>query len=525
MPVSRPNDEAIRRISLLFCQDETLFPTSALALLPVCFAIRLSALFGQSHALTLLRLAALVVQIVIAGWAACGLHEIHLGPLALDPLRGCWLLLWVIACFSPALSGKPVSTACGALGLICASPALSLICFMPCLIEGQSPFSALWLQHWKLGLLAPGGCLAVIAASIPALSPLTPAFGLIMLPVFVEQPVLAYALLVPELLAQHGFFWPVMLCVLGGGLCLSLPVRMALTFWPVLLLGLTLSARAGGLPDSALAGGEAFILALALGASDRITGLLRTPLPPLAGFLPFWLGLHCVSGLAGLSPSWTAGAMILSLTIGLLVVRAWLETWQSLSREDRSPSSHTVRSRSDRSQDSDSAFWADRSAIPALTLGLCLSICPGLMLGLVHEAILHIAGAPQELWRSWPIWSVAGGDGAFWYPALIFALPALLALTVMPHLPAHLPAHLPRLTDWPLPELRLRLPWDLKRIMASRRHLVHDIAGRMIRHSTHLPSNDSAHSAGRLDKMLSRQILPLWLVLLAIALAWLGWRA
>lgn len=488
-------------------------------------------MFGQSHALILLRLAALIAQIVIAGWAACGLHEIHLGPLALDPLRGCWLLLWSIACFSPALKDKPVSAASGALGLICASPALSLICFMPCLIEGRSPSSASRLQRWKLGFLAPGGCLAVVAAIIPALGPLAPAFSLVLLPGFIDLPVLAYALLVPGLLAQHGFFWPVALCILGSGLCLLLPVRLALTFWPVLLLGLTLSARAGGLPDSALAGGEAFILALALSASDRITGFFRTPLPPLAGFLPFWLGLHCVSGLAGLSPSWTAGAMILSLVIGLLMVRAWLETWQSLSGKRRVPLSDPVRSDHDSTAGDiptpghSPAVWADRAAMPALTLGLCLSICPGLLLGLVHEAVQHVAGVAPELWRSWPIWSIAGGDGAFWYPALIFAVPALLAPFVMPHLAAHLPTHIPLLTDWPLPGFRLRLPWGLRRVMASRRHLMRDIAGRVMHHSAHASADGSAPAAGRLGGVLNRQILPLWLVLLACALAWLGWAA
>lgn len=467
-------------------------------MLPVCLAIRLGATFSHGRAALSVRLSTLVLQASLGAYAAAGTVNVHLGPLMLDPLHGCWTFLWALGCLISAAPGRPVSEACAALGLLCASPGLALTCFIPCLIESRQ---SIVLRRWKLGLLAPSGCLMAMASAAPTLSALAPVCGLALLPALADLPVLAFALLVPSLMEQQGFLWPVILCALGGGLCLFLPLRHGLSFWPLLPLGLALSARAGGLPDSALTGSEAFILALALSGRDRITALFRTPFPPLAGFLSFWFALHCTSGLAGLSPAWTAGAMILSLAVGLVMVRAWLGSWQDFAIERPA--------------------WADRRIVPALTLGLCLSICPGILFGLLHGALLNIAGASFELWRAWPIWSVAGGDGAFWYPALVFMLPALLAPAIMPHIPARLP----ELPPWPVPSFRPPLTWGMKRALCSQRRLVRMVARRMAQPVSGAPTGRVSASPARFDTALAQQPLVLWLLLLAIALAWLGWAS
>lgn len=351
---------------------------------------------------------------------------------------------------------------------------------------------------WRLGLLAPAGCALAILPAIPDLVFLAPAAGLATLPAFAEMPLFSYALFVPPLLDNQGFVWPVILIFLGSGLCLFSRTDKGLTHWPLLLLGLTLSARAGGLADSALAGSEALILALALAGRDSRAILFRTPLPPLAGFLPFWLGLHVVNGLSGLSPVWTAASMILSLLIGVLMVRAWLCAWSHVSP---------------------ALTLTDRGLIPALTLGLCLSICPGLLLGLVHVTALDLAGAGPEIWRAWPIWSVAGGDGAFWYPALVFLVPALIAPAIM----SQRATALKPLPSWPSPELKPRLAWGVKRLLAKGRCAGLSLRKRLSRFMKEPTDGLSGSLSSKTPIALARQTLSLWLVLLAAALAWLGW--
>ncbi|WP_438383908.1 hypothetical protein ABHV46_06730 [Asaia sp. BMEF1] len=451
----------------------------------------------------LLRMTLLGIQGALGCWGALGAHESRIGPIALDPFSACWIVLWTLSLVTPRRHTGPVGEALGGLGLLCHDPALALFCFLPCLAEAAHRANATQdaqkFRAWRLGLLAPAGCALAILPGFPALSFLAPAAGLATLPAFTETPLLAYALLVPALLQAQGFFWPVGLILLGAGLCLCLRIGQALNYWPLLLLGLTLCARESGLADTALAGSEAMILALALQGLGSRGFLFQTPLPPLAGFLPFWLGLHVVNGLSGLSPAWTAGAVILSLLIGVLMVRGWLASWCSLTQ----------------------AFAFHDGGLPtALTLGLCLSICPGLLLGFLHVSALDLAGAGQQTWRAWPIWSVAGGDGAFWYPALIFLIPALIIPAVMTHLPSMASA----LPDWPSPELKPRLPWGARRSLALIRTRWHALRNGWRPATLALPF-DRVPLSRKAGPALTRQTLTLWLFLLAAALAWLGWSA
>ena len=465
--------------------------------------LRLATSWRCGPIMPLLRVALLGIQGALGCWGALGAHESRLGPIVLDPLSACWIVLWTLSLVTPRRHPGPVGEALGGLGLLCHDAALALFCFLPCLAEAAQHAKASrdWQtrQAWRLGLLAPAGCALAILPGFPALSFLAPAAGLATLPAFAEMPLLAYALFVPSLLQAQGSFWPVGLVLLGAALCLCLRIEKALNYWPLLLLGLTLCARQGGLADTALAGSEATILALALQGLGSRAFLFQTPLPPLAGFLPFWLGLHVVNGLSGLSPAWTAGAVMLSLLIGVLMVRGWLASWRSLA----------------------GAFaFHHRGLATALTLGLCLSICPGLLLGLLHVSALDLAGAGQEIWRTWPIWSVAGGDGAFWYPALIFLIPALIIPAVMTHLPSMANA----LPNWPSPELRLRLPWGARRTLALLRARWHALRGGW-HHLTTETSWNRTPLSRRAGSALARQTLSLWLFLLAAALVWLGWSA
>ncbi|WP_231944578.1 hypothetical protein [Asaia bogorensis] len=511
--------------------------------------------------------AVLAFEIIVAGWAALHGYHVTFGPLALDPLISCWIILWGLTQLAPDKACGPIGEASGALGLLCHNQALALICFIPCLIENCRLGPRASGLAWQLAFLAPAGCYLAAHGFFPAqgltdslmstgIDPtmaghagdatITPAVrdfaslgalsgevflplaALATLPAFSAMPVLGYSIVVPALLAQTGSFWPVSLILLGGGLCLFLPLRRALAYWPLLLLGLTLSARHGGLADSALAGSEAFILSLLLGVLGKKSSFFQTPLPPLAGFLPFWLGLHVVNGLTGLSPAWTASGMCLSLVLGILMVRAWLASWRALSQ----PGSAVQ----ERLGAKDSAHIASGAAlvhasvepgmIPSLTLGLCLSVCPGLLIGPVHDAVLTIAGAPHDIWRAWPVWSFAGGDGAFWYPALVFLVPAIIAPAVMTHLPASATS----LPAWPAMPIRLRLPWGLRRLLASmRRQGTLLQSGLQRRHNQrNAPEAPSAITGTlplRAGRFLSHQALVLWLLLVAMALSWLGWSA
>ncbi|GBQ87939.1 hypothetical protein AA0535_1408 [Asaia krungthepensis NRIC 0535] len=380
--------------------------------------------------------------------------------------------------------------------------------------------------------MAPAGACLVAADLIPGLSPLAPIAGLAILPAFSATPLLAYSLFVPDLLVSSGQIWSVILILTGITLSFCLPLARVLSFWPLLALGLTFAARLGGLADTALAASEAFILSLALNGLPPSLALLRAPLPPLAGFLPFWLALHGINGLSGLSPAWTAGAMILTLLTGGLMVRAWLFAWDSLAWAGSDPQGAA----------GSGMTWSDHAMLPALTLGLCLSICPGLLLGAVRGAALDLAGASPEIWRHWPVWSIAGGDGAFWYPALVFLIPALVASALISSAPLTpyrdalftFGRHGPttgRLPAWPPPNIKLRFPWGVRRLIASNRsrrvlltwlsRMKNDEAGLM-------PDGSQPPPAGgrlRPDVKAVRQGLAFWLVLLAIALAWLGWTA
>ncbi|GBR12133.1 hypothetical protein [Asaia spathodeae] len=465
--------------------------------------LRLATSWRGGPLIPLLRATTLGIQGAVGCWGALGSHESRIGPLALDPLSACWIVLWTLSLVTPRRYPGPIGEALGSIGLLCHDAALSLFCFLPCLAEAAHRAKAAQdgqrLRAWRLGLLAPSGCALAILSGFPALACLAPAAGLATLPAFAEMPLLSYVLFVPPLLQTHGFFWPVSLVLLGAGLCLCLHTDKALNYWPLLLLGLTLCAREGGLADTALAGSEAMILALALQGLGNRAFLFQTPLPPLAGFLPFWLGLHVVNGLSGLSPAWTAGAVMLSLLIGVLVVRGWLSSWRSLTR----------------------VFTLHHDGLPtALTLGLCLSICPGLLLGLLHVSALDLAGAGQDIWRAWPIWSVAGGDGAFWYPAFVFLIPALIIPAVMTHLPSVANA----LPDWPSPEIRLRLPWGVRRALALLRARWQTLRNGW-RPVTQGVAFDRAPAFRKTGSALARQTLSLWLFLLAAALAWLGWSA
>ncbi|WP_122050621.1 hypothetical protein [Asaia bogorensis] len=527
--------------------------------------------------MAILRTALLALQIALGCWAAIGAYDTRLGPLALNPLAACWIVLWSLEQISPERACGPFGDACGAIGLLCHNQALALICFMPCLIENQGrlpfrhrtaanrsdphahivlpsgqrgePAGKWWSGAWQTGLLAPaacclaatalfaqpvkGGILSSVTSGAAAIvqpletvssSPLVPFAALALLPAFAATPVLAYSLLVPALLAQGGMFWPVSLVLIGGSLSLFLPLSRALSFWPLFLLGIALSARAGGLADCALAGSEAFILALALQGLKGRACFLQAPLPPLAGFLPFWLGLHAINGLTGLSPAWTAGGMILSLTLGVVMVRAWLASWQTVSRICRSDLAGSPgRNNPAPGNNAEAAVSFGVRGIPSLTLGLCLSVCPGLLIGFLHAAILIVAGVPQDFWRSWPVWSVAGGDGAFWYPALVFLIPALIAPAFITHLPS-LSAPIP---DWPSSALRVRLPWSTRRLLASIRRRITLTRHVLLRQSR--AGGTTPGSAGLLplrpDLFITRHALVLWLLLIAVALSWMGWTA
>ncbi len=559
-------------------------------MLSACVILRLALQIVHDPRLTALRTGLLALQIVLACWVAlCGYHT-TLGPLTLDPLTACWVVLWSLGQLASDRVCGPTGEACGALGLLCHNQALALICFIPCLIENHRrlpfrrlakergtdnrSFSApahrqqekwpekkpdgLWQSaSWQLGLLAPAACCLAAAALFPqhvhgdaltgqGVTPdilsevgsgvaanarlqgatsfdfLVPLATLALLPAFAAMPVLAYSLIVPSVIAQSGAFWPVSLVVIGGGLSLFLPLQRTLSLWPLLLLGLTQSARAGGLADCALAGSEAFILSLALHGLGGKAGFLQAPLPPLAGFLPFWLSLHVVNGLTGLSPAWTAGGMILSLAIGVLMVKAWLASWQALGGVSLPGTGLSLAGKGLQAGSMAStplSFGLHK--IPSLTLGLCLSVCPGLLLGFVHDAALIVAGAPQEIWRSWPVWSVAGGDGAFWYPALVFVVPALVA----PAFISHIPALLTPVPFWPCVAPRIRLPWAARRLLAAGRRRFILTRQALLRQTGADPEKPDSTGFILLqpDMFLARHALVLWLLLIAIALSWLGW--
>ncbi|WP_336761913.1 hypothetical protein [Asaia sp. VD9] len=442
------------------------------------------------------------LQAIAALCGALSPHEANLSALTLDPLNACWLLLWTVSRIPHAARQDALTEALGGLGLLCDSTTLALLCFLPCLAQThrQIPDAdvAPPRSAWRLGLLAPASCLLALLPFVPALAFLAPLAGLGLLPAFAELPLLAYALLVPALLDTTSLFWPLCLILVGGGLCLTMPVGKGLAGFPLLLLGLTMCARIGNLPDTAMAGAEATILALALTGLGKTGFLFRTPLPPLAGFLPFWLALHVIDALCGLSPAWTAGGVMLSLVIGVLMIRSWLAAWQQAARSPPSLS---------------------QTSLAPVTLGLVLSICPGLFLGLVHKALLVMAGSSGDTWRGWPLWSLAGGDGAFWYPALIFLIPALVApLLIGPLLPTRT-----GIPPWPIPEFRLRLPWTIKRFIVTGVQRFGALVTFL--HGARDMGQMNGRSTRAFETPLIRQALPLWLAVLAVALAWLGWTA
>lgn len=426
----------------------------------------------------------------------------QLGPFHLDALTGLWLCLWTLRLLGTHRHISTLETLFGYWSLLCQGTSSGLFCLVLCLMASRPDLRSL-KTGWATGLLAPALCLAALTRFGIIPPSLTPLAGLMALPAFFEAPVLAYALIVPPFISTPSTLWPPLLISLGAGLCLILPVQRLMAGLPLFLLGLALSARAGGLPDSALAGAEGFVLAIMLGAQDAGGWLaaFRTPLPPLTGFLVFWLAFHTIDSLCSLSPVWTASGMMLSLLTGGLMVRCWYATWLDLSaiHKKEAQSHHGVRK---------------CGILPGVTIGLVLSICPGLLFGLVHPALLAIAGNGPAFWRSWPLWSVGGGDGAFWYPALIMIVPALLTPAIM----TGLPAHLPPLPAWPLTPFRPGLSFPLRRVLVRLRQLAN-----RVRFPGLATGNMTAPAA--LEIQIRRHALPLWLTVLGCALVWLGWTA
>ncbi|WP_147091999.1 hypothetical protein [Swaminathania salitolerans] len=505
-------------------QDRSLFLASPLFPVLVCLTLRgLTSRLAFRHGRAI-RSGLLALQALLACWGCLLPDGTPAGLFAFDALTACWFLIWTFGLLSrhPQLSGA--TELFGGLGLLCHETAYAVICMTLCLAfwqrsrpngihpHGQNPHGQRpdngHSGGWRLGLFAPAGCAAVALPSIPSLLGFGAVPGLAMLPALSEFPILAWSLFVPPLLVMKGMTWPLILIASGTVVTLLAPSRYARQAWPVLLLGLTLAARAGGLPDTALAGGEALVLALALEAMGRHgwSLLFHIPLPPLAGFLPLWLGLHVVNGLCSLSPAWTAGGMMLGLAIGLIMLRGWKTGWDRLAAGAGAGAGAGTGAEAGRNA---------AGSVSALTLGLILSVCPGLLIGLVHPALLRLSDAGPDIWRSWPIWSIAGGDGTFWYPAAIFLLPALLAPAILGTLPASLPPF-PR---WPvssgLSSPALRLPWAMRRpVVLLRRRYAGTVA-----------LGHRGATARAFAKTIARAGVILWIVVLAMALAWLGWTS
>ncbi|CDG40956.1 hypothetical protein ASAP_2911 [Asaia bogorensis] len=102
--------------------------------------------------------AVLAFEIIVAGWAALHGYHATFGPLALDPLISCWIILWGLTQLAPDKACGPIGEASGALGLLCHNQALALICFIPCLIENRRLGPRASGLAWQLAFLAPAGC-------------------------------------------------------------------------------------------------------------------------------------------------------------------------------------------------------------------------------------------------------------------------------------------------------------------------------------------------------------------------------
>lgn len=437
-----------------------------------------------------------VLQLLLSGWAATIGLTANWGPFHITPLMAGWLLLWTLSNLHNATLRSRAAEALGAYSLLLHPGPLQVMVLGLAVACRGTP------SGWRIGLLAPalllGGILPFAAPTNEAALLAAPLPGLAALPALANTPILAFALLSEACRILPPSFWPAALCLLGLALAFS-PGRIESRLgWPLQLLGIVLATRQTGLVDSTLAASEALMLALAVQtASNREPNgwavLLQMPLPPLAGFLPFWLGLHALFGLAAAAPGWTAGALALALASGLVMARTLHNDWRRLTQS-----------------------WPLPAPTPLiLGVAMLLSAMPGFLFGIVHPALLALSGAKPEIWIGWPLWSIAGGDGGYWYPLLVFLIPAILMPLAFLH-PALPP--LPGMrAAWPeLPRAQRAWPFSWRRNMISVRRSWRRGQNRAIGWTAILNTAATRETA-------TRHALVLWLLLLGGGLIVLGW--
>lgn len=196
-----------------------------------------------------------------------------------------------------------------------------------------------------------------------------------------------------------------LLMIAGAIGCLAPPRWLAPGGGPaVIWLGVTVAAHGGGMAETARAGAEAFACALVLlpfgdpaAGAGREERLIASIIPGAAGFLPLWLGLHAMLGLAGLGPGWTALIIGASLLVGWATVMGALRRWQH--RVGRSALSGTL---------------------PRLAILGLMAVCPGALFYLLRPMLASLGGEGGGAF-----WVITGGDGGRWVPALATALVSL----------------------------------------------------------------------------------------------------
>ncbi|AQS88856.1 hypothetical protein AA101099_2178 [Neoasaia chiangmaiensis NBRC 101099] len=428
-------------------------------------------------------------HVCIAAVAAMGAGTLQWGPWRLDPLTANWsLALAVVSLASPGRHCGPLMLGAGAL--LCESGPLQafLLGLAALLVLGLDDRPIL---AWRLGLL---GVALLMLGVLPVGQVIAPCAPLALL---LAMPALA-PVCIPLMVDITGPvvfpYWPPLMCLAG---LLPLPYaggrRNAM---PLLWAGVMLAARRAELPESALAAGEAMMLTLVLprddGRLDRLTLCLRSALPGAAGFLPLWLGLHALFGLAAAMTEWIAGAIALVLAVGWSVARQGIDDWRRFGASD-----------------------AGIGQNAGLVVAGLLAVCPGVFLTALSPGLGMLSGAPAaSTLYTISLWEVPGGDGGRWYPPLAFLMLGLPIFVLLSAVPWRQPGNV-SLPDVPICPTGMPLPFPARRVLV------------WLRRSWRGEERLRIAFASGLHRFVARDrhapmMLAGWLLLLAVGLAMLA---
>ncbi|CAI9121360.1 hypothetical protein [Brytella acorum] len=348
-------------------------------------------------------------HLAVCLWSVgCG-ADIHAGILVLDPFVAAFECLLALRSLNARPAGLPAPML-GALSLLVQPGPLQALLAGLGLAMGRSEVAAAF-TGWRgavrlvalilLGVVAPGTMLA-------------PIVGLVAFLTFAPcEPLLGSAFLLLFTISAPAFWVPSLICGFGVLALAPRQILLSASEAPVLMaLGVALAARRADLAETSLAAFEAFFLflgnhAVRAEASGRPVLLMDSVLPGAAGFLPFWLALHAVCGLAAALTNWIAGALVVGLALGIAAVQRSRSIWLKM-------------------------FAPHGLGHDGIRLSLLAGIAafPGAFFMLLRAPLERLSGAspaglsahggafqaPGRMMTA--LWMIPGGDGARWYPGV-----------------------------------------------------------------------------------------------------------